>query len=559
MASLVQFNGVVIRSCKSKHKAFSIAGQPMQQNFERETVWWAVRVFTMLIVPFIGSYTLLEPFGRDQGIHATIAFALDEGLVTYRDVYNIKPPLTTAMHWLSQALFGHNMMAIRALDLVVATLAALGLIEIGKQLGRNPIFGFAAAVGFSILYFSYGYWEHAQTDGWAGFLVVPALLLLLKGWRRENDKTRFAAMVGAGAILGTAFCFKYTIGGAGILVFVPLLANLIGKGDIRFYVTDFLACCIGGVITLAAVVAVLVYFGAWTDFIEIQKYVMSYIGYKNPEAPGTLIGFLLPGMASVYVLGAVFVGLLCAASEWMKAKRSAVLALCILWLFAGWLSGGAQGKGFAYHFLPLVPIYALLIGIAVEYFSNLSEDRKRSYGIACVLLLSLYIPSVAAKSNKHGIIAFATGNQSSAYFSELKPTTDFDLTETLDFTTTLNKYHEPGDTLFVWGYATMLYFLAETPPLYKYPYSWPFMVNHYEGQYSQDLISRLKASPPTRIVVQPKDAAPWVTGNHRSSEEQLDELPELREFIHGSYRLIEQYPRFKLYELKAADKGVAGQ
>ncbi|WP_298909589.1 glycosyltransferase family 39 protein [uncultured Aliiroseovarius sp.] len=531
----------------------------MQQNFERETVWWAVRVFTILVVPFIGSYTLLEPFGRDQGIHATIAFGLDEGLVTYRDVYNMKPPLTTAMHWVSQALFGHSMAAIRALDLVIATLTVLGLIEIGRQLGRHPIFGFATAIGFSVLYFSYGYWEHAQTDGWAGFLAVPALLLMLRGWRRKNDQTRFAMMVGAGAILGVAFCFKYTIGGAGILVFVPLLANLIGKSDIRFYAADFLACCVGGVIALAAVVAVLVYFGAWADFIQIQEFVLSYIGYKNPDAPGILVGFLLPGMASIYVLGVVFSGLFCAASEWVKTKRSTALALCILWIFAGWLSGGAQGKGFAYHFLPLVPVYALLIGVGIEYFSTLFDDRKRSFGIACVLMLALYIPSAAAKSNKFGIIAFATGGEGSVYFSELKPTTDFDLPETLDVAAALNKHQEPGDTLFVWGYASMLYFLTETPPLYKYPYSWPFMVNHYAGQHNQDLIARLKASPPTRIVVQPKDAVPWVTGNQRSSEEQLNEFPELRAFITGSYRLIEQYPRFKLYELKAANKGVEGQ
>ncbi|WP_295530185.1 hypothetical protein [uncultured Thioclava sp.] len=105
------------------------------------------RVFALIIVPLIGAYSLLEPFGRDQGIHATIAYALDNGLVTYRDVFNIKPPLTTAVHWLSQVLFGHSMMAIRELDLIFATLTALGLVEIGRLLRRGLAFGFAALWG----------------------------------------------------------------------------------------------------------------------------------------------------------------------------------------------------------------------------------------------------------------------------------------------------------------------------------------------------------------------------------------------------------------------------
>ena len=520
----------------------------MQKDTSNQHVWWAARLFTLIFVPAIGAYTLLEPFGRDQGIHATIAYALDNGLVTYRDVYNMKPPLTTAMHWLSQALFGHSMISIRVLDLIVATLTALGLVEIGRLLGRKPVFGFAVSLGFSVLYYSFGFWEHSQTDGWAGFLVVPALLLMLIGWARPRGKARLLAMLAAGAVLGVAFGFKYTIGGAGILIFTPLLTNLLRQNRPVFLLSDFLACVAGGVAVLTIIVATLALYGAWSDFLEIQSFIMGYVAHTPADPPRFLHGFQLPGMYSPYMLGVVAVGLLFAINEWMKTKQSTLLVIVVLWVLAGWVSGYVQGKGFGYHFLPIVPAYAVLIGVAVEYISKQFADRAHSNAITIVLLLGLYVPSMAATLDRLAIMAASKLDLSSVLIAPPDATPDFDIAGTLKFADVLKEHREPDDSLFVWGYSTMLYFLVETPPRYRFPYSWPLMVDFYDGRYNRDLLDRLKAAPPDQFVVQSQDATPWATGNEKSSDEMLTEFPELEQFLALNYQIVEVHPRFSLYE-----------
>jgi len=511
--------------------------------------WWMARVFALIIVPVIGAYSLLEPFGRDQGIHATIAYALDNGLVTYRDVFNMKPPLTTAVHWLSQALFGHSMMAIRALDLIFAALTALGLVEIGRLLRRGLVFGFAAPVGFALIYYSYGFWEHAQTDGWAGFLVVFALWMMLLGWQRPKGRARLWLMIGSGATLGLAFGLKYTIGGAGVLIFAPLIAGTIGQTHTRFRIRDLLACVLGGLAVLALIVAVLAAFGALDPFLDIQSFITGYVGYVSKSKPGLADEFSLIGMMSPYLIAVVAVGLIAVAVEWIATRESLTLVVGLLWVLAGWVSGHVQGKGFSYHYLPMLPAYALLIGAAVESIAGLLRKPGHRGTFAILVLIGLYLPSRASMLDRFGLTALGQPNPTEVFIAATQSTSDFDLAAIVTFADVVRAHHKPGDSLFLWGYSTMLYFLTDVPPRYRYPYSWPFMVNYYDGRYTQDLLDRLRANPPKQFVVQSKDATPWATYNPKSSNEMLAEYPALTAFLAQHYHLVAKQARFALYEL----------
>lgn len=508
---------------------------------------WIARVFALVIVPVIGAYTLLEPFGGDQGIHATIAYALDNGLVTYRDVFNIKPPLTTAVHWLSQMLFGHSMMAIRGLDLIFAALTAVGLVEIGRLLRRGLAFAFAAPVGFALIYYSYGYWEHAQTDGWAGFLVVPALWMMLLGWEHPKGAARLWFMLGAGVALGLAFGVKYTIGGAGVLIFAPLIAGLIGQTPARFLLRDLIACVLGGLAVLALITVAMAWFGALGPFLEIQSFISGYVGYAPTEKPGLLQELMLIGMSSRYLIGAVVLGLIAAILDWLSTRRALALVIALLWGAAGWLSGHVQGKGFSYHFLPLLPAYAMLIGIGIEGIVGLLRTTAQSRAVVFLILLGLYLPSRAAMFDGFGVIALQTHTPTKIFVAATPATSDFDLAAIVDFADVVKANRKPGDSLFLWGYSTMLYYLVDVPPRYRYAYAWPFMVDYYDGRYTQDLLDRLMADPPAQFVVQSQDATPWVTYNEKSSDEMLAAYPALEQFLTQNYHLVEKRPRFALY------------
>jgi hypothetical protein len=503
--------------------------------------WYWVRLIAFLAMLLIGFPILLEPFGRDQGIHATIAFALDEGLVTYRDVFNMKPPLTTGVHWVSQALFGRSMMAIRLFDLLSAALVAVGLVEIIRRAGQGRIFALSAAFGFAVIYASYGYWEHAQTDGWAGFLVVGAIILMQSGWSHPASRERRIRMTQAGVILGLAFALKYTIGGAGILIFSPLLVRE------RFYWSDFFCCVAGGALVVTSLASVMILAGALGPFLEIQHYIMSYVGYA---AAGVSIWdeIVLPGMGSRAVQRSVGIGavVLCVL-VWQRRHRLLVATIA-LWVLAAWISGHVQGKGFPYHYLPMVPVYGVVIGAAVFGVTRIFPWNIVRLPVMVVFLAALLVKSPAWQANINAANTLQSDDPWVAALPLFKGGADYDVNDVVAFAEQLSELRDAGDGLFLWGYDTPLYFLVKEPPRYRYPYSWPFALSYYDDRYSEDLMARLHAVPPRHFVVQKQDATPWVTGRTENSDGILGEVEGLEAFLTGGYRLILSVPRYDLFE-----------
>ena len=502
--------------------------------------WHFARLFALLIVPLIGWFSLLEPFGRDQGIHATIAYALDGGLITYRDVFNMKPPLTTGIHWMSQTIFGHSMVSIRALDLVFTALTSLGILEVGRRLDRGLIFGYAAPFGF---------WNRAQTDGWAGFLIVAALLCMILGWEHKKGAARFALIFCGGLAVGLAFGVKYTIGATGMLVFAPALARLIGKTEFRFFLSDFVATFVGGITAVLAVVLALALGGALAPFLEIQEFIRGYVGFGKSRHPGLIHELSLIHMPSKYLLTIVLAGLCILFLRLFRQQKSMLLSVALIWLFSGWLSGFVQGKGFGYHYLPILPVYAILFGVCIESTAGLVRDPRRRGFIVALVLMCLFVPSRAALFDKVSVQLMFKPEPAMSMRELIPETYDYDIVATVDFFKVMKQHRVSGDSLFLWGYSTMLYFLVQEPPRYRYPYTWPFMLAYYDGRYNGDLLNRLKDNPPKHFVVQARDATPLVTHNIKSSDDMLPEYPEIEQFLKENYHSVEKRPRFTLYEL----------
>lgn len=510
-------------------------------SYNNSQKWLWAYVSAVLVVPIIGFQSLLEPFGRDQGIHATIAYALSKGLVTYSDVYNIKPPLTTAAHWISQVLFGHSMMSIRILDMCAVAAVAIGLVEVVRRAGYDILFGVAAPVAFAIIYYSYDYWSHSQTDGWAGFLVVGAVIAMQSGWAKSAGPSRRLRMFFAGLILGLAFAFKYTIGGIGLLIFAPLLARH------KFYWSDFSFCTLGGALVLAVIVGVLMLSGAFLSFLEIQSYIIGYLAY-DPVVPSFWAEMRLPGIASNTVFYAVVLGLVVLAISIKRGKSPLLLAICVPWVFAAWLSGNVQGKGFHYHYLPLVPVYGVLVGASIYGLAQSGQRRSMQWLIVVVLIAAGWISSPAWDAGRAGLAAMRTNDPIATVRASIDDDGDYGIDDAVEFADLLRARRNPDDGLFVWGYETVLYFLVEEPPRYRYPYAWPFVVDFYDDRYTHDLLERLQVAAPRHFVVQKNDATPWVTGRPESSAEVLLEINPLNSFLRDGYSLVLSTPRFDLFE-----------
>ena len=128
-------------------------------------------------------------------------------------------------------------------------------------------------------------------------------------------------------------------------------------------------------------------------------------------------------------------------------------------------------------------------------------------------------------------------------------TTDFSVSANREAIAFLQAELDEDDTMFLWGFETLLYFETKRTPQHRYAYSWPFLVTYYDGRHDEDLLSRLNDTPPDVFVVQHEDLTIWVTGREIDSRGALNEIPGLSEFLYGNYSKIGESPRFEYYRL----------
>ncbi|WP_343080813.1 ArnT family glycosyltransferase [Ostreiculturibacter nitratireducens] len=501
-------------------------------------LWAGVVVFGTLI---LGLWTLWEPLGLDQGIHATIGFALDQGLLPYRDVYNIKPPMTTVTHWLSQALFGHSFVAIRCFDLLAVLATAFGVRAVSGRLGLSRPAAALAGLLFASFYYGLTFWEHAQTDGWAGFLVVAAILALLRGWGEGRGGWFFLA----GALLGLAFGFKYTIAGTGLLIFAPLLAR---DPAYLFSWRGFLFFVAGGIAALAAIFSAMAAAGILADFLEIQRYILGYITIEGESLPLPHLRIVLALARNTLPFLLFLIGLV--TLPFTGHVRRFGLVVLAIWLGTCALSGIAQGKGFEYHYLPILPPAGIIAASGLRaILSRLPSEIRTLRFVPLLLAAGLAFSTEAPRRSVATVFMLARGEDPVPRWEKDFPLDHYNFSDMRQLSATLDELRAPDETLFLWGYDTGIYLLQRTPPRHRYPYSWPLVVNFHDGRYTQDLLDRLRSSPPDIILVQKQDEVPLVTGHRLDSREMLDAFPELKSFLTGRYRLLRTLSRYDIWRL----------
>ena len=88
---------------------------------------------------------------------------------------------------------------------------------VAERTGRATGGGLLAAVVYAALYYSFGYWNTAQTDGWLNLPAALAVLAFVDARERERPGSDLLC----GAAIGVAVLFKYPLG-----ILLPLLGIL---------------------------------------------------------------------------------------------------------------------------------------------------------------------------------------------------------------------------------------------------------------------------------------------------------------------------------------------
>jgi len=479
-------------------------------------------VILALLVALLGAHSLLYPPGRDQGIYSYIGWQMTEGKLPYRDLWDFKPPAIYPAYALCELVFGHNTWGIRVFELVWQMLAALAIFAFASGYYKSPPAGAAATLLYIFALFQHDFWHTAQPDGLLNLFVVSSFILAVR--------ERAIWWILGGVSLGLAFWFKYPAG-VFVLPFAVLLlqknkrtkpAILSGLG--------FTATILTGTLILAAS-------GMLDPLLDIQSRTVA--GYTAGGL--TSIGFVktllkIFGILNYpYCWGPILwvpalIGL--AASKRRIAFESALI-------LSGIVCFTIQGKLFPYHDLPLVLALAIPAGYGFSAAWDLVKASQLRRIALCVIVFTLALPGLSYRIDclSQGIKSISRdGSLRHAHFA-LGRKGDYFYKASFTAAQYIKSHTSPGDTVFIWGFEPIVYYLSERRCPSRFIYNVPFFGTFDSSKNRKELMDTLEATPPKYFVILRNDFLEHVTGTDIDSLGALKQFPELTHFLKNRYAL----------------------
>lgn len=493
---------------------------------------------------------LYYPFARDHGMYAVVAEAMGRGGMPYADAWDLKTPGIFFVFRAALALFGRVMWGVRVLELVSLAATALVLARTGSRLFPElPAAGPAGAAWFLLFCgHNLNYWHTAQAES---FLLLPlALGIHFATGALQTDRKRLglARAAIAGLCTGIVFVFKFP----NILPLACCLPLLFpdreaGKGLRRRRPLALLAWFAASALLAPALTgAWFALGGAWGQMVEtLFVFAPRYAGIT--VSPGlaahglkVFAGYFLPGQGLILLKWGALAGLVvCLRSKYAPGRLVLplwfLLSLAVIWV---------QGKFFHYHYLPLYMPLGLLAGTtAAAVAGRIKGDeqaRRRSGTVLVIILLALPFLLDLGTIRRHW-------RDARSAIGQYRDGTDFSLAADLEMADYLRRNTGPDDTVFIWGYETLVYFLADRRPASRFVSHQPLASRWQMPGWREDLLADLRRERPARILVLRNDAMPAVTGSTLDSAGLLDEFPELKRFIERNYALETTLEDFMVY------------
>lgn len=521
---------------------------------------WIVAWLPALVSVLAGLPTLIYPFGRDQGNYAYAGWVLLEGGAPYSDVFVFKPPATALVHALALALFGVDMLSIRLLDLGWTALTAVAVALLAQRLiGRTSV-ALWAGVTVPVLYFSYDYWNLAQTDGWLNLPATLAVLGVLVGgdvWARSRPGA-VALWVGAGLAAGVAVTFKYTAGLIGLPMLLAMAHAALHRGRGAWWALPSVIA--GGLVPLVGTWGWLVAVGAWEAFLDVQLELVP--AYVRKTAKARTVGSAIERFFSfnghkVDVALLVWAGVGAVLPASIRAVVEGRRGLLTGLLIASWWGIGAvavltQGKYYDYHYLPLLAPTALLVGLALDLLVGWIGGFTWPW--ARLPLAGLLVVGAIAATPLGGfvsdVVEVATGQRTwEDYLARERRYRyrDYNLDEQRRLAEHLRTVTTPDERVFLWGFDPAVHVWAQRRGTTRFLYNYPFRVSWGNAAYKAELLEGLRADPPSRFIVASADATPGVTGSRKDSARLLREFRALSDFLGEGYTREVVVGRYTVY------------
>jgi 4-amino-4-deoxy-L-arabinose transferase-like glycosyltransferase len=527
--------------------------------------WWrragigeAAVLFGLFLV--LGAPNLVYPFGTDQGEYAYIAQRMLDGQVIYRDVFNVKPPVTHLIHALALEIFGQGMVALRLLDWLwqAATAVTIGLIA--RRLYQRRYVALITGLVYGIGYYSVDFWHSAQTDGFVNLPIALSVLAFLAALTREH----WWLWLLSGLLVGIAVLTKYPIGL--MLPFMMLLLPLIRDLN-RQTAVRWLYLGLGFSLPLLFFLANLALRGGLTDFLQTQLgYIphynsgfvtdRSYLAYTWErfvlywDLRGALQLFALFWLAEVLLSGI--------ADRWPREQW-----IVPLWGLVGLVYPAVQNHYNEGHLHTLLPPLALMSGHLIGNLESLlgrhwPRIRPLAPWAGLVLLIALfYLPQSPYEQRDAGrkfadLWAVASGEKelkdnylTGPYGTYLAGFSARAIVEAGDF---LREQTAPGEEIFVWGFEPAVYYLSDRDSASRFIYNFPLYGRFVWPEFRDTFLQEMVEHRPAMILVGQNEAIPWISGTLDDSQAAFEKFHAFRDFVSREYQPAGQVAHFIVYE-----------
>ncbi len=503
---------------------------------------WVVFGCALLLAP-----TLTFRLGVDQGVFAYMGDQILHGRWPYTGTWEADYPGLMFLQALEILVFGRSVVMFRVFDLLFQLGIALLIYRIAHRVAGRAA-GILGAFTYCLIYQGYGPWNTAQREGFGLLFVLLGYWLLFTSDRRTAGRTA----AGIGLSLGLATLIKPTLLAAAAF-YLPLVRRLRGDGWKR------LAIAAAGV-ALPAVVVIAFYtaLGSLTALYEATvAYQPVYASRLRGDEP-----LLLAWLSNVPRLGAqtwfISVAYLpfLLFGEHVEERRM---------LYLGYLGTLAaivvQGTFAGYHYLPGLGIGAVLLGHMFQtvcgWITRSSRWPARLRRVASPVLWAhvIVLAAIPFYMRADSLERLVTGRfLGPPQPGEFRNRTVFDYTESFEVARYLHTHTKPDDPVQVWGYESLVYYLADRTPPTRFQMTHPLVMRPPGGELSpmqrrwrREFIGDVTRDPPKYVAVVRQDDWWWAPEEKTSAELLEEDFPAFRDFIHERYRPETEIGRFLVY------------
>lgn len=550
---------------------------------QRVSLLWLVAALVLIFASRMSSFGVAA-WNMDEGVTAAIAEVINNGGIPYRDAVDHRGPATYYVYAAWFRIVGNDglgkMQSLQVALMILVAGLAIGVYALGKMAGGNRT-GIFSVFWFVII----------TSNGWAGdvrafhtewVLALGSLvgvLLLLKALPQRKLWLFFCS----GVFFGFAFTAKQPaamdmLAAACFVAFSVLVP--VGEANARLDRTRLVAltrCLLVmafGFIILPMIMATHLYSqGAWTDFItwfwryntefympmvskgdRLQAIFTPWSSHMVRDQPlsfmplgiGMLWGLILLSKTRSGAVG------LAANLDWPGRIR----LFSGIWLFFGWVAANLSGRDFGHYliqlFVPLALISGITINSLVLRFAKWAATKKQNAGqtySSTGLNAGLSVTAVALLLVVNPFMQRPAAGWPQLAYLDLPDTMPMDLANLLKERT------EPDDRIWIWGWLSSIYVLAERQSASRFVYCsflsglvpWvnvdedPPLGTEYPGAWDM-WEADMAAHPPVYIV----DMA--VGERHFWFRYGIEHYPRLKKFI------AEHYTEEGVFRVQSTDR-----